>query len=329
MAQIEGAYYHEKLDGTVYEIALYDSVEDVGDCYFECGYNGKSAYAAATEDKTSDAYKNCGTPATFKRKDGTEFWLLTEPYVNNYLNILGDIIVDSSSQSILLSDYISTNAVKWQVTNEPSWLSGGDMDNGSIDYMDFNANTSTSSRTATILVTATFADGSTMTATITVTQAGVEVGNVNFSITATPTDAIITINGEITSSVTVVIGTEVTWSVAAIGYETQSGSLTVVRTTAIIVTLTALETGGGSAITTVTLKIKLYGPTSAILYLSSAEDFSSEVGTIITNDSKLIVTPGTYLWKATASGYTDQSGTITIGSSGAVLDIVMGEVLAS
>lgn len=46
-----------------------------------------------------------------------------------------------------------------------------------------------------------------------------------FKIIPTPSDAIVTINGEATNSVTLTDGSEVTWSVEADGYAKQSGTV--------------------------------------------------------------------------------------------------------
>ena len=67
------------------------------------------------------------------------------------------------------------------------------------------------------------------------------VTHATFTINATPSDAIIKINGEIKSSLVVTKGTSVNWKVSKTGYITQSGNKVVNEDTALNINLTQVE----------------------------------------------------------------------------------------
>ena len=85
-----------------------------------------------------------------------------------------------------------------------------------------------------------------------------------FTITPTPEDATVTINGVVQSSLTADYGTAITWSVAKNGFEAQNGSLTLTEDTTLPVTLVgsaAIKQVEASGITTFVLydNGELYG----------------------------------------------------------------------
>ena len=82
----------------------------------------------------------------------------------------------------------------------------------------------------------------TVTATKTLTVV-LEVQKVTFAITPTPTDATVTINDVVQSSLTANYGTAITWSVAKDGFTAQNGSLTLTEDKTLLVTLVAVESG--------------------------------------------------------------------------------------
>ena len=65
-----------------------------------------------------------------------------------------------------------------------------------------------------------------------------------FTITPTPEDATVTINGTAQSSLKANYGTAITWSVAKDGYTEQTGNLTLTEDKTLPVTLVAVESGG-------------------------------------------------------------------------------------
>ena len=124
-----------------------------------------------------------------------------------------------------------------------------------------------------------------------------------FTISATPSDAVVTINGTITNSVTVNIGTVIDWSVEAEGYTPQSGSLTLTENKTLDVTLAEI-------VPEYTFTINPT-PADAIVTINDVQQSSitAEAGTTIT-------------WSVSADGYTSQSGELTL-TEDTTLDVVL------
>lgn len=135
-----------------------------------------------------------------------------------------------------------------------------------------------------------------------------EVVKYTFTINPTPTDAVVTINGTITNSVTVNVGTVIDWSVEAEGYTPQSGNLTLTENTTLDVTLAEI-------VPEYTFTINPT-PADAVVTINDVQQSSItvEAGTAIT-------------WSVSAEGYTSQSGELTL-TENTTLNVVL-EVASS
>ena len=139
------------------------------------------------------------------------------------------------------------------------------------------------------------------------TQSGTEVINENtikdinlekqiytFSINASPTGAIVKINGEERTSIQVEVGSNVSWEVSLTGYNTQSGT----------------ETVNGNITKNISLDKKIYTftinptPASAIVKINGEERKSIQI-----EDG------GTVSWEVSLTGYNTQSGTEIINGN--------------
>ena len=115
-----------------------------------------------------------------------------------------------------------------------------------------------------------------------------------FSITSTPSDATITINGTVQSSVTIDYGSSVTWSVVKTGYITQSNTQTITSDTSLSINLISEEAPKYTLIVSPT-------PTDATVTLN---------GTV---QSSINIAEGSIVnWSVSKTGYVTQSGTETV-----------------
>lgn len=115
-----------------------------------------------------------------------------------------------------------------------------------------------------------------------------------FSITSTPSDATITINGTVQSSVTIDYGSSVTWSVVKTGYITQSNTQTITSDTSLSIILISEEAPKYTLIVSPT-------PTDATVTLN---------GTV---QSSINIAEGSIVnWSVSKTGYVTQSGTETV-----------------
>lgn len=141
--------------------------------------------------------------------------------------------------------------------------------------------------------------------TITVTDV-VPVEQYTFTISATPNDATVVINGEARSSLTADDGTEISWSVAKEGYVTQSGTYTL---------------NGENHTETVTLVIV------SQYTFNVTTNMSSPAATVTINGevrSSITANDGTSCnWRADRQGAVPQSGTYTLNGSDHTENITM------
>lgn len=114
------------------------------------------------------------------------------------------------------------------------------------------------------------------------------------TINPTPSDATVTINGEVTNSVTVNEGTILNWEVSDEGYITQSSSITMVEDVTINVELELQSYTFTINPTPSNATVKLNGQTTKTL---------------------TVVHGTTVNWEVSASGYITQSGTVTVTSN--------------
>lgn len=115
--------------------------------------------------------------------------------------------------------------------------------------------------------------------------------SVVFTIVPTPADALVTINGVETNSITAVYGDSVSWTVSKSGYTAQSGDMILTEDTTLNVEL-ELEDVTFTIVPT---------PTTAIVTINGVNRtaFTAPVGTSVE-------------WSVSADGYTSQSGTLTL-----------------
>ena len=114
-----------------------------------------------------------------------------------------------------------------------------------------------------------------------------------FTINPTPADALVTINGKTTNSITVEYGSAIEWTVSANGYVAQSGDLTLTEDTTLSVELELVK---------YTLTI-VPTPSDATVTING------QVGNSYTAVSGTSVT-----WQVSASGYAQQNGTLVLDS---------------
>lgn len=115
--------------------------------------------------------------------------------------------------------------------------------------------------------------------------------NTNFSITPTPSDSIVTINGLIRSNAVLPYGTEINWGVSHKGYTTKTGTLTLTEATVLPVTLEKESY-------TVTLQSV---PSDATIKINGTEN------------SSITAAYGTeFTYEVSANGYVTASGTLTV-----------------
>lgn len=132
-----------------------------------------------------------------------------------------------------------------------------------------------------------------------------------FTITPTPSDAIVVINGKTVSTVTVDYNTPIEWTVSRVGYVSQNGNLTLVEDTVLPITLVKQQV-------TVTFQSV---PSDAVIKLNSVEQTSVTVnyGDTISYE----VSAEGYL-TATGSVVADATETITIVLKKTYVMIVQG-----
>lgn len=120
---------------------------------------------------------------------------------------------------------------------------------------------------------------------------------ITFTITPTPSDAVVVINGKTTSTITVDYNTPIEWSVSRVGYVSQNGSLTLVEDTVLPVTLVKQQVTvtfqsvpsdaviklNGTEQTAVTVN---YGDT--ISYEVSAEGYLTATGSVVADATETI-----------------------------------------
>lgn len=132
-----------------------------------------------------------------------------------------------------------------------------------------------------------------------------------FTITPTPVDSIVVINGKTISTITVDYNTPIEWTVSRVGYVSQSGSLTLVEDTVLPVTLVKQQV-------TVTFQSV---PSDAVIKLNGTEQTSVTVNYGDTIDYE--VSAEGYL-TATGSVVADATETITIVLKKTYVMIVQG-----
>lgn len=118
-----------------------------------------------------------------------------------------------------------------------------------------------------------------------------------FTITSTPADAVVVINGKTTNTITVDYNTPIEWAVSRVGYVSQNGSLTLVEDTVLPVTLVKQQVTvtfqsvpsdaviklNGTEQTSVTVN---YGDT--ISYEVSAEGYLTATGSVVADATETI-----------------------------------------
>lgn len=132
-----------------------------------------------------------------------------------------------------------------------------------------------------------------------------------FTITPTPSDAVVVINGKTISTITVDYNTPIEWTVSRVGYVSQNGSLTLVEDTVLPVTLVKQQV-------TVTFQSV---PSDAVIKLNGTEQTSVTVNYGDTIDYE--VSAEGYL-TATGSVVADATETITIVLKKTYVMIVQG-----
>ena len=188
---------------------------------------------------------------------------------------------------------------------------------------------------------------------------------VTLTINANPSDAVVTINGQTTNSLTVDYGTSVSWSVEAEGYDGESGSLVLTETKTLdvdlsleILTFTINPTPADAVVTINGIKTNSLTTTygSNIEWTVSANGYVAQSGDLVLRDDTIISvelelvkytltivpTPaeavvmingeerntftavsGTNItWKVSASGYSQQNGTLTLNAD-ETLEVVL------
>lgn len=130
------------------------------------------------------------------------------------------VTFDPAGSSVYLT--VSGTFEEWYIQSSPTWcdMTGYGGNTSSIE-LEAPANTGSSTRTGTFVIDV---DGTDFT--ITASQEAQSATNYTFSISATPSDATVTINNVQRTSYSCPAGTSITWSVAKSGYVTQSGTYT-------------------------------------------------------------------------------------------------------
>lgn len=148
----------------------------------------------------------------------------------------------------------------WEITSAPTWctytMSSGEPNNPIV--IEAAANTGSSTREGTLVVEV---DG--VAYQIPLSQASESAVNYTFSISATPSDATVTINGTQRTSYACPSGTSITWSVAKSGYITQSGTYTMTaanhtETVTLVAATLSVSLSGGSGSSSITIPTFAY-----------------------------------------------------------------------
>ena len=131
-----------------------------------------------------------------------------------------------------------------------------------------------------------------------------EITRVSLTINPTPADAVVTINGNTQKTITVDYGTEVSYSVAKIGYDTKSAKITLVENTNLDIELSQ---------TVVVLTINPT-PADATVIIAGVEqkNYTGVYGDIVD-------------WEVSAAGYTSKSGSETLTENKTV-DVALEKV---
>ena len=131
-----------------------------------------------------------------------------------------------------------------------------------------------------------------------------EITRVSLTINPTPADAVVTINGKTQKTITVDYGTEVSYSVAKIGYDTKSAKITLVENTNLDIELSQ---------TVVVLTINPT-PADATVIIAGVEqkNYTGVYGDIVD-------------WEVSAAGYTSKSGSETLTENKTV-DVALEKV---
>ena len=131
-----------------------------------------------------------------------------------------------------------------------------------------------------------------------------EITRVSLTINPTPADAVVTINGKTQKTITVDYGTEVSYSVAKIGYDTKSAKITLVENTNLDIELSQ---------TVVVLTINPT-PSDATVIIAGVEqkNYTGVYGDIVD-------------WEVSAAGYTSKSGSETLTENKTV-DVALEKV---
>ena len=134
-----------------------------------------------------------------------------------------------------------------------------------------------------------------------------EITRVSLTINPTPADAVVTINGKTQKTITVDYGTEVSYSVAKIGYDTKSAKITLVENTNLDIELSQ---------TVVVLTINPT-PSDATVIIAGVEqkNYTGVYGDIVD-------------WEVSAAGYTSKSGSETLTENKTV-DVALEKVQVS
>ena len=134
-----------------------------------------------------------------------------------------------------------------------------------------------------------------------------EITRVSLTINPTPADAVVTINGKTQKTITVDYGTEVSYSVAKIGYDTKSAKITLVENTNLDIELSQ---------TVVVLTINPT-PADATVIIAGVEqkNYTGVYGDIVD-------------WEVSAAGYTSKSGSETLTENKTV-DVALEKVQVS
>ena len=131
-----------------------------------------------------------------------------------------------------------------------------------------------------------------------------EITRVSLTINPTPADAVVTIDGKTQKTITVDYGTEVSYSVAKIGYDTKSAKITLVENTNLDIELSQ---------TVVVLTINPT-PSDATVIIAGVEqkNYTGVYGDIVD-------------WEVSAAGYTSKSGSETLTENKTV-DVALEKV---
>lgn len=210
----------------------------------------------------------------------------------------------------------------WEITSAPTWcayvMSSGEPNNPIV--IEAAANTGSTTRTGTLVVEV---DG--VAYQIPLSQASESAVNYTFSISATPSDATVTVNGTQRTSYACPAGTSITWSVAKSGYITQSGTYTMgtadhTETVSLVAATLSVSLSGGSASSSITIPAFAYDADSysegASFYINSNQPWTLTKPSWCTIYGDTTSGSGTVILRvypsSVNSGSSARTGTITV-----------------